>query len=137
MCKQAETTVSCQSASPGWARRWVLDELGSMYSQVGDAGQDVQIVVSELVTNALHAECRSLSVALDGHHTYVRVATTDDAAGVPVAQNPEPYESSGRGLRVVEALSTGWGVEPGAGSKTVWADVPLEGNRGPTFMCGD
>jgi hypothetical protein len=42
---------------------------------------DSQMVVSELVTNAVRAEAQHLSFALDGH-TYVRVATSDDAPGV-------------------------------------------------------
>jgi hypothetical protein len=34
--------------------------------------------------------------------------------------------TTGRGLRIVESLSTSWGVLPAADGKTVWALLPLE-----------
>lgn len=135
MCKKAEITVSCTPGSVAQARRWTLAELAAMYADVGEASLDIQTVVSELVTNAVRAECDRVSLAIDGHHTYVRVATTDDAPGLPVKRDPPPDSGRGRGLVVVDALSTRWGVESGSEGKTVWADVPLSGDLGPTFDC--
>ena len=135
MCKRAETAVSCAPAAVAWARRWALGELASMYRQVGEVSLDVQLVISELVTNALQAECTRVSVALDAHHTYVRIATSDDAPGVPVKQPLTSDQSHGRGLYLVDALSSRWGVDAEDGGKTVWADVSLSGQLGPTFEC--
>jgi anti-sigma regulatory factor (Ser/Thr protein kinase) len=135
MCKKAATTVSCEPVSVAWARRWALGELRSIYLALGEASLDIQTVVSELVTNAVRAKCRRLTLALDAHHTYVRIATSDDAPGDPVKMEPAPDHSHGRGLLVVEALSTRWGVQRGDGGKTVWADIALHGNLRPTFEC--
>jgi anti-sigma regulatory factor (Ser/Thr protein kinase) len=106
-----------------------------MYLQIGDAALDVQVVVSELVTNAIRADCHRLSLALEGHHSYVRIATTDDGPGVPVKLEPAPDQNHGRGLQVVDALSSRWGFDHEARGKTVWADLPLSGDLGATFEC--
>ncbi len=88
----------------------------------------VALIVTELVNNAVvHAHSRPrLRVALAEHTMTVEVS--DDGPGVPVLQpiDDAPTES-GRGLALVDALASAWGVTPdpaGAG-KTVWATVPL------------
>src|SRR4051794_23624252 len=111
MCKRAETSVSCEPGAVAWARRWTFGELASTYAAIGDIWLDVQTVISELVTNALRAECRRLTVSLDAHRSYVRIAASDDASGDPVMQRPSPDVAHGRGLLIVYALSKRWGVE--------------------------
>lgn len=135
MCKKAETTVSCEPAAVGWARRWALGELSSVYSALGEVSGDIELVVSELVTNALQAHCSRLTLALDAHHTFVRVATTDDAPGDPVRQQPTPEMAHGRGLMFVNAFSERWGVERAGDGKTVWAELTLQDDPKPTFQC--
>lgn len=78
VCKRAQATVSCEPAAVAWARHWALRELTDMYTAVETVAPDVQTVVSELVTNAVRADARCVSLALDAHHTYVRVATSDE-----------------------------------------------------------
>ena len=117
------------------ARIWALRELTALYAGVDTVASDVQTVVSELVTNAVRAGARHLSLALDAHNNYVRIATSDDAPGVPTKQHPTPDQNHGRGLLVVDALATRWGVDHQHGAKTVWADVLLHDNLGPTFQC--
>jgi anti-sigma regulatory factor (Ser/Thr protein kinase) len=135
MCKKAETTVSCAPESVAWARHWALSELTSMYANLGSVSSDIQVVVSELVTNAVLAGCSRLLLVIDGHHSFVRIATEDDAPGFPVKQEPTSDRTHGRGLLVTDALSSRWGVDPDGGGKTVWADVPLPGELEPTFDC--
>jgi anti-sigma regulatory factor (Ser/Thr protein kinase) len=120
-----------------WARHWALGELTSAFAGLGEVSLDIQTVVSELATNAIQAQCQRLDLALDAHHSYVRVAVTDDAPGDPVPQEPDLAAIHGRGLLIVDALSTRWGVTRENGSKAVWADIPLDGDLGPTFDCAD
>lgn len=108
-----------------------------MYRQIGDVGLDVQTVVSELVTNAVRAQCSHLALMLEGHRDYLRIAATDDAPGTPVQQTPAPDQSHGRGLRVVDALSSRWGVDVSEGDKTVWADISISPDLEPTFNCAN
>ncbi|MER6298042.1 ATP-binding protein [Kitasatospora sp. NPDC001539] len=90
---------------------------------------DVLLIVSELVTNALrHTGERPLLVlrAQDGR---VRVDVRDGDPRLPVRRLPEPGEPGGRGLRLVSALADRYGAHPlPDGGKTVWAVV---GHRRP------
>ena len=89
----------------------------------------VAIIVTELVNNAvLHARSRPrLRVRLRDRELVVEV--TDDGPGLPVLRplDDVPTES-GRGLALVDALASGWGVEVAADGtgKTVWASVTLD-----------
>lgn len=127
--------MSCEPAAVAWARRWASAELTSIYAGLGESLPDIETVVSELVTNAVRADCHRLTLELDAHHTYVRIATSDDAPGTPVKQQPTAELSRGRGLLIVDALSTRWGVDRQERGKTVWAEITLSGASGATFAC--
>ncbi len=114
-----------------------MEELASVYAAPGDVSLDVQTVVSELATNALQAECRRFTVAIDAHHSYLRIAVSDDGPGDPVMQHPGPHSAHGRGLVIVNALSKRWGVERTRQGKTVWAEFAVSAGAAPTFACAD
>ncbi|MEU6403467.1 ATP-binding protein [Streptomyces sp. NPDC046985] len=93
-----------------------------------DAVDDVLLVVSELVTNALvHARppatLRLWRLPLDGRQA-VHVEVTDLGAAAPPgpATAPDPDEH-GRGLGIVTALSARCGVRADAGGASRWAEV--------------
>ncbi|MEV7501335.1 ATP-binding protein [Streptomyces sp. NPDC093018] len=92
--------------------------------------EDVAIVVSELMTNAL------LHGSLRGRFIRLRVLTTAAALRVEVSDPRGELRPSlravtgdqrfGRGLLLVQALADDWGVAPRAGvGKTVWAQWSL------------
>lgn len=135
MCQRAETALSCEAASPALARRWAVAQLASMYDRPSEIAGDVELVVSELVTNCLRADAHQFTVAIEGHHSFVKVSATDDAPGVPVKRAPPPDVEGGRGLMVIEALSRRWGVTPDGPGKTVWAEFPVPDGVRPTFDC--
>lgn len=96
-----------------------------------ERAQDVAIVVSELLTNALrHAlpeQADTLSrwpirLGLLRHGSGVLCAVADPGRAVPVPQVPEPLTENGRGLQMVSALCDRWGyTTPGDAGKVVWA----------------
>ncbi len=83
-------------------------------------------VVSELATNCtLHARSDFvLRLSVEG--ACVRVEASDSAPGGLHARQYSSTATTGRGLRIVESLSTSWGVTPTADGKTVWALLPVE-----------
>lgn len=83
------------------------------------------LVVSELVTNAVNAGSSRVEVCLGVHRDHVRVAVGDDAAGLPALQEAGPTDARGRGLAIVAALSRSWGVERSQLGKHVWALLPI------------
>jgi anti-sigma regulatory factor (Ser/Thr protein kinase) len=100
---------------------------------IGDAPcvESVQLAASELVSNVVrHAPyAGSVEVAIRATDGTVRIEVTqlgDDASGVDVAAEaswPRALELTGRGLRIVDAISTAWGVDDER-TVTVWCEIP-------------
>lgn len=92
----------------------------------------VQLVVSELVTNALrHApESPNIKLQLLAQAGAVQVRVSDSGTGMPERQSPPDREraiESGRGIWIVDAFTDDWGTVPdGHGGKTVWCEIPTE-----------
>ncbi|MGW4020815.1 ATP-binding protein [Streptomyces sp. NPDC005009] len=103
---------------------------------LGDRFDDVCLVVSELVTNALRhglpadtprSAAPDLPVRLHLMRWTERLvcAVRDPSEDSPVARESDDFSAeSGRGLFLVESFSDGWGWHPMAGAlggKVVWA----------------
>ncbi|MCI2238246.1 ATP-binding protein [Paenibacillus sp. TRM 82003] len=116
-----ESVASAVSAARRHVRR-ALAELGA-----GAVEESAEMAVSELVTNALLHAGTAFTVAVrEVPGGRVRVEVTD-ASPVPVQQRHlGAAATTGRGLHLVAAASTRWGVDPlpeGAGpGKTVWCE---------------
>ena len=82
------------------------------------------LLTSELVTNAVvHATTPfRLDVVADGDGL-VRVAVTDGAAGVAEPARTIDAAEHGRGLQLVDALSSRWGSECLPEGKRVWFEL--------------
>lgn len=84
---------------------------------------DLGLVVTELVTNAIvHGRSVSVITCRMLAPGYLEVAVLDNGPGTPRIGFADAEQTSGRGLRIVDALSTSWGVEHHPdGGKSVWA----------------
>ncbi|MFC4036378.1 ATP-binding protein [Streptomyces polygonati] len=94
--------------------------------------EDLLVVVSELVTNAVKAlDAVShdaggigalVAVELVRLDDCVLVEVSDTAPGLPALSDAEdPDAEGGRGLLMVEVLAAGWGWRAVPGGKVVWA----------------
>ena len=102
------------------ARRIVADALADDHF-TGDV-DTVLLLVSELVTNAVrHAATPfDVNIRVDGSQVTVEVVD-HDGSHPPRLRDPLPEDTSGRGLRIVDELSSSWGTEPIADdAKRVW-----------------
>jgi anti-sigma regulatory factor (Ser/Thr protein kinase) len=105
------------------ARRFVRDALSDQAREVLDAAE---LMASELATNCVqHAQTPFELVIIDERHS-IRVEVRDTARDEPVPRSPSPAERTGRGLRIVEALSDTWGIDPSSCGKTVWFTLPQQ-----------
>lgn len=103
------------------ARRMVAGALADsgLHGRSGDA----QLVVSELVTNALLHGQAPVVVRVEASGELVRLEV-DDASNLPLVRPVTSTEAiTGRGLSLVSALVDRWGVERTAHGKTVWAEL--------------
>ncbi len=91
---------------------------------------DALLVVSELAANAITHAASGCRIRLSLNPTTLRIDVIDTGTGTPEPQPASSTEEHGRGLLLVAALTTAWGLEvvPGAG-KLVWAELarPLVG----------
>jgi two-component sensor histidine kinase len=117
------------AASVGVARRRLVSDL--IAAEVYDSAVcDVALVISELFSNALrHAAPlpgAQIRVTWRIEPVSVQVAVSD-GGGPTVPQLGEPTQGAtgGRGLRIVERLSSRWGTTTGEDGTTVWAEVPI------------
>ncbi len=101
------------------ARAFVSDHCRTANVSPDNADTAV-LLTSEVVTNAfLHG--RSLTtVTVNITHGAVRVDVSDDNTRHPFPVVPDDNALDGRGMAIVEALSTAWGVREEVLGKTVW-----------------
>jgi signal transduction histidine kinase len=94
-----------------------------------------QLIVSELVTNALPHCDRQIEVTVAYNGEDVRVEVWDSGDEMPVRQAPRDDEESGRGLALIDALvkmhGGWWGIARHAsrGGKAVYVTMPSPWSR--------
>jgi DNA-binding NarL/FixJ family response regulator len=97
----------------------------ALITTVSDTSLDTLVLLtSELVTNVVtHARSRC-HLGVELFDEVVRVSVSDES-GVPLEVRTVGSDSeSGRGLALVEMLSSNWGVVNRTAGKTVWFEVP-------------
>ena len=82
---------------------------------------DLTLIVSELVTNAVRYGAPPVSVEVTSDDATVTVAVRDGAPGSPVARTPDPDAEGGRGLLLIDLLALEHGVSVDPPGKAVWA----------------
>jgi hypothetical protein len=139
------------AGAPDWTRSPITTQTLSMDAEAVRAGrefciaalrrwgatqrcEDITIVVSELLTNALRHAVPGLSrnrpnwpirLGLLCSEPCVLCAVADPSSSIPVPKKPGHLAESGRGLHVVSSLSDKWGcttyTTPSDAGKVVWA----------------
>jgi anti-sigma regulatory factor (Ser/Thr protein kinase) len=107
------------------ARHRLAEELLAV-GVLDTAIRDAALVLSELLSNAirharpLHGSCLRVAWSVDGES--IEVAVSD--GGSPTRPRPAHASRSslgGRGINIIEHLSSTWGVRDDDGMLTVWA----------------
>ena len=93
---------------------------------MANLSEDVELVVSELATNAmLHAQT-PFTVSLNAFEHTLLLEVEDGSPTVPVHVHADPLDAHGRGLDIVDLLSREWGMDPlPEGRKSIWVEFNL------------
>ena len=83
---------------------------------------DLQLAVSELVTNAIRHGEDPVTLTVTPHDGAVRVEVTDGNPSLFVRAG-EDLDEGQRGLRLIDAVCTAWGWHPVDGGKCVWCEL--------------
>jgi serine/threonine-protein kinase RsbW len=103
------------------ARRFATSVLGGISRDTLEA---VELMVSELATNCIRHTDSGFDLTITRTGDDIRVEASDHAGGTPTMRSPKPTDASGRGLKIIDMLSSKWGVQPhGAAGKTVWFTI--------------
>jgi anti-sigma regulatory factor (Ser/Thr protein kinase) len=124
-CREGRATIEVKrlfygdASSVGEARLFVRDALSET-----DAPEDVVdsavLLVSELATNVtLHART-DVRVTVRFEDEYLWAEVKDWNSRLPQACLPPEDATTGRGLQLVEAIASSWGVERDSDGKVVW-----------------
>lgn len=119
---QASAQFRAEPDAPRCARHFLTDVLTG-WGYAGSFLDDAQLIITELATNAVIHAGSPFSVATRADESGVRISVGDSDPVTPAMREHAPLATSGRGLRLVTALASDWGVEVTADGKTVWAEL--------------
>jgi len=102
------------------ARRFVEEQLDGCPSGPLEL---VLLLTSEVATNAVVHARTPFTVEVGRSDRTVRVSVSDRSGFLPVQLSAMPADEHGRGMGLVAALSTDWGIEHRDVGKGVWFEV--------------
>lgn len=89
------------------------------------ADRDVELLATEVATNALRHAGTEFDVTIAYLGPSLRVEVRDASNELPRRREPDPDDGGGRGIWLVDLLASDWGVEAGDSGKRVWFEVPV------------
>ncbi|NUS15627.1 MAG: SpoIIE family protein phosphatase [Streptomyces sp.] len=116
----ADARVALRQALAGW--------------HMSDLADDVELAAGELLVNVLlHTEGGAVLTleVLPEPVRRVRLTVQDRSSVWPRRRSPGEAATSGRGLLMIDALASRWGVEPRGDGKAVWCEFGSGTARGP------
>lgn len=104
------------------ARHHLLAALHDVVSE--DVGATAGLLASELATNAVMHANSAFTLSADVGADRLRVEVEDGSSRMPTLRRIPLQAIGGRGLHLVDVLSSRWGAEPLGGGKRVWFELP-------------
>ncbi|HEY6623004.1 MAG TPA: ATP-binding protein [Acidimicrobiales bacterium] len=83
----------------------------------------VVLLADEVVTNAIVHGRGPIDIAVEADDERVKVMVRDRSEIPPLPQRAARYAEGGRGLSIVEAVASRWGVVGAHPGKAVWFEV--------------
>ena len=118
----AVLALPAEPSSATHARRLARETAAPYGPEVADV---VALVATELVTNAVLHAGTELVFRVDVEPPVVRLSVSDGSPRPPRVRSFLHDDATGRGLAIVEALASEWGVHRDGDGKTVWCTVAI------------
>ncbi|MFC9686326.1 SpoIIE family protein phosphatase [Streptomyces sp. NPDC056948] len=104
------------------ARKLVVEQLDAW--GLTEATFVIELVVSELVTNAIRYGQPPIQLRLIRDHTLI-CEVSDTSSTAPHLRRARAFDEGGRGLLLVAQLTQGWGTRQTTTGKTIWCEQAL------------
>ncbi|MEU6372385.1 SpoIIE family protein phosphatase [Streptomyces sp. NPDC046909] len=104
-------------------RKQVVDQLGTW--DLLEASFTAELVVSELVTNAIRYGAHPIRLRLIHDETTLICEVSDTSHTAPHLRRAKTWDEGGRGLLLVAQLTQRWGSRHTTEGKTIWAEIGL------------
>jgi anti-sigma regulatory factor (Ser/Thr protein kinase) len=120
-----EAHFSPEYSSAAEARVFVGSQLNA--HELTYMSDDVELVVSELVTNVLVHAHSAISVTLEELPLCVRLTVHNGSSAPAMVKNTRSTDEGGRGLLIVDRCTEDWGIDTATnGDQSVWAVFELQ-----------
>ncbi|MFF4655922.1 SpoIIE family protein phosphatase [Streptomyces sp. NPDC001381] len=104
-------------------RKQVVDQLDRW--ELSEASFTTELVVSELVTNAIRYGSHPIRLRLIHDAATLICEVSDSSHTAPHLRRAKTWDEGGRGLLLVAQLTQRWGSRHTADGKTIWAELAL------------
>jgi anti-sigma regulatory factor (Ser/Thr protein kinase) len=109
--------AGCLSELRLWARTWLEQH------PTGSDPDSVVLAMTEMVTNSVRHGTAPIQVELVGDSHLLLLRVSDGSSALPGPSDRGIGAEGGRGLAMIDAVTTRWGVWPRpGGGKTVWCE---------------
>ncbi|MBD0839649.1 MULTISPECIES: SpoIIE family protein phosphatase [unclassified Streptomyces] len=115
--------IPADPALVGPIRKQVVEQLDVW--QLSEASFTAELVVSELVTNAIRYGSRPIRLRLIHDAATLICEVSDSSHTAPHLRRAKTWDEGGRGLLLVAQLTQRWGSRHTAEGKTIWAELAL------------
>ena len=112
-----------EPASAGRARALARERLTAYPDETQTT---VALLVTELVTNAILHARTPMQLTMEAQPDHVRICVEDRSRERPEVRHYDADAVTGRGLALVEQLSSSWGIETNSSGKVVWCEVAVD-----------
>lgn len=110
--------------APRDARRFLRETLGTW--KLDGFGDVTELLTDELVSNVVRHVGSPIQVRATRRPSSIRIEVHDASSEPPVRREQSLTADNGRGIQLVESLSTAWGVDVDPDGKTVWFEIDCD-----------
>jgi anti-sigma regulatory factor (Ser/Thr protein kinase) len=121
--ERIETQLPSMESSPASARAFLRAALQTW--KLDGFGEITELLTDELVSNVVRHVDAPMTVRAICWPQRIRVEVEDPSPEPPRLIHPDDDTARGRGILLVDALSTDWGADVSDTGKTVWFEIDV------------